>query len=82
MVDSAGRPRASLCALTGQPASSCPGLSSAYADAHWVDWWQPMPEHCPAHFGAWVANSTASGVPDGEECYYSPHVAPSPRVSR
>ena len=82
MVDSAGQPRASLCALTGQPASSCPGLSDAYADAHWVDWWQPMPKQCPAHFGAWVADSADSGVPDGQECYYSPSVPPNPTVSR
>lgn len=76
MVDSAGRPRASLCALVGRPAASCEGLSYAYADAHWVDWWQPMPAPCPAHFGAWVADSASSGVPDGQECYYSPAVPP------
>ncbi len=82
MVDSAGRPRASLCALVGQPAASCPGLSDAYADAHWVDWWQPMPRQCPAHFGAWVATSADSGVPDGQECYYSANVPPRQTVSR
>ncbi|MFZ1994604.1 MAG: hypothetical protein WAU75_10890 [Solirubrobacteraceae bacterium] len=82
MVDSAGRPRASLCALTGQPPEGCPGVSDAYADAHWVDWWQPMPEPCPAHFGAWIANGADSGVPDGQECYYSPNLPPNQTVSR
>ncbi len=82
MVDAGGQPRASLCALTGQPASSCPGLSDAYADAHWVEWWEPMPRQCPAHYGAWVADNADSGVPDGQECYYSPSVPPNQTVSR
>lgn len=72
LVDSAGRPRASFCALTGQPEAGCAGQADAYADAHWVDWWQPMPKRCPAHYGAWVAYRADSGVPDGQECYYSP----------
>jgi hypothetical protein len=76
LVDSAGRPRASFCALVGQPAASCPGQSDDYADAHWVDWWEPMPEHCPAHDGAWIADRADSGVPDGQECYYSPSAQP------
>ncbi len=76
LVDSAGRPRASFCILVGQPAASCPGQSDDYADAHWVDWWQPMPERCPAHNGAWVADRADSGVPDGQECYYSPTAQP------
>jgi hypothetical protein len=76
LVDSAGRPRASFCALTGQPATNCPGQPDAYADAHWVEWWQPMPAQCPAHEGAWVADRADSGVPGGQECYYSPAEPP------
>jgi hypothetical protein len=82
LVDSAGRPRASFCALIEQPAASCQGQSDAYADAHWVDWWQPMAKRCPTHYGAWVAYRSDSGVPDGQECYYSPNVPPAPSVSR
>ena len=76
LVDSSGRPRASFCALTGQPEASCAGQADAYADAHWVDWWQPMPQRCPAHDGAWVADNPDSGVPGGQQCYYSPSSAP------
>ncbi|HEY6522694.1 MAG TPA: hypothetical protein VIY10_02935 [Solirubrobacteraceae bacterium] len=76
LVDSGGRPRASFCALTGRPASNCPGQPDAYADAHWVEWWQPMPAQCPAHEGAWVADRPDSGVPGGQECYYSPAQPP------
>ncbi len=76
LVDSAGRPRASFCALAGQPATSCPGQPDAYADAHWVEWWQQMPAQCPAHEGAWVADRGDSGVPGGQECYYSPAQPP------
>jgi len=82
LVDSAGRPRASFCALTGQAAAACAGQSDAYADAYWVDWWKPMPQRCPAHFGAWVAYRADSGVPDGQECYYSPAVAPPSVVAQ
>jgi hypothetical protein len=35
-----------------------------------------MPEHCPAHDGAWIADRADSGVPDGQECYYSPSAQP------
>jgi hypothetical protein len=77
LVDSAGRPRASFCALTGQPPASCHGIPAAYADAHWVDWWRPMPEPCPTHYGAWVADRPDSGVPGGQECWYSPAAPPS-----
>ena len=76
LVDSAGRPRASFCALVGQPASSCPGQSDDYANAHWADWWEPMPQQCPPHDGAWIADRADSGVPDGEECYYSSNAQP------
>jgi hypothetical protein len=77
LVDSAGRPRASFCALTSQPATDCPGQPDAYADAHWVEWWQPMPAQCPAHEGAWIADRPDSGVPGGQECYYSPAQPPA-----
>jgi hypothetical protein len=77
LVDSAGRPRASFCALTGEPAADCQGQPDAYADAHWVNWWQPMPGHCPAHDGAWVAYRADSGVPGGQECFYSAADPPS-----
>jgi hypothetical protein len=77
LVDSAGRPRASFCALTGRAATDCPGQPDAYADAHWVEWWQPMPAQCPAHEGAWIANRPDSGVPGGQECYYSPAQPPA-----
>lgn len=71
VVDASGAPRQSFCALVSEPATDCAGRPTAYADAQWVDWWEPKPAGCPAHDGAWVADSPHSGVPGGEQCYYS-----------
>jgi hypothetical protein len=73
LVDSNGQGRASLCRLLDRPESDCQGQADPYADAHWLDWWQAaqMPEPCPAHDGAWIADRNDSGVPGNEECYYS-----------
>jgi hypothetical protein len=81
LIDASGDPRSSFCVLLRLPLSHCTGNPSNYTDAHWDNWWQSqaIPNSCPFHEGAWVADNPDSTVAGGEECYPSTNIPPTGR---